>query len=270
MTPVGVEKPGQGGAPPQPSLAPTATLDPNLPLLGRRIGLDPGHGPRDDLGAVLVDPDTQRLILSEDELDLDVALRCRDLLMKRGAEVVLTREMKDTFTKPWPPDTNGDGVELGQSDDLQQRVDILNDFRAEVFLSIHANSAANPAKRQGIQALYCATEDCAFPHESKRLGKLALDQLEAKLADAGYPIEQRELRPDFWADYPGEPPSHLFLLGPVNPPGHPRATQMPGVVVEALYVTSPVEAGQLRQDAVRQAIAVAYADALEEYLLGGD
>src|SRR5689334_14580323 len=31
------------------------TPDPALPLKGRRIGLDPGHGPRGDLGAVLVD-----------------------------------------------------------------------------------------------------------------------------------------------------------------------------------------------------------------------
>src|SRR3982751_4802640 len=28
-----------------------------LPLLGRRIGIDPGHGPREDIGAVLTDPD---------------------------------------------------------------------------------------------------------------------------------------------------------------------------------------------------------------------
>jgi len=69
---VGSEKAGQGGAPPtftvQPPVA-TPTIDANLPLLGRRIGLDPGHGPRDDMGAVLVDPETQKLILSEDELD---------------------------------------------------------------------------------------------------------------------------------------------------------------------------------------------------------
>jgi N-acetylmuramoyl-L-alanine amidase len=41
---------------------------------------------------------------------------------------------------------------------------------------------------------------------------------------------------------------------------------MPGIVIEALYVTSPDEAAQLKRDSVRQAIAVAYADALQEYL----
>ncbi len=257
---------------PQPTMPPALTAvptpDPRKPLAGRRIGLDPGHGPRDDLGAVLLDPDTGRLVLSEAELDLDLALRCRDLLAARGADVVLTRESADTFTAPWPADANDDGTVGGASDDLQTRVDILNDFRAEVFVSIHANSSSDPAKRKGIQALYCATEDCAFPAESKRLGKLALDQLEAKLEAAGYPVQKRELRSDLWSDGPDDPVGHLFLLGPTVMPRHVRATRMPGVVAESLYVTSPAEASQLKKDAVRQAIALAYADALLEYLTG--
>src|SRR5687767_14088094 len=31
-----------------PEPAPTQTSNPQLPLLGRRVGLDPGHGPRED------------------------------------------------------------------------------------------------------------------------------------------------------------------------------------------------------------------------------
>ncbi|MGI8588797.1 MAG: N-acetylmuramoyl-L-alanine amidase family protein [Chloroflexia bacterium] len=236
------------------------------PLLGKRIALDPGHGPRNDLGAVLVSTDTGKLVLTEAELDLDVAFRCRTLLEARGAQVVMTRETADTFTAPWPPDTNGDGIKRDEADDLQERIDIFNNFHADVFLSIHANGNANPAKRQGIQALYCATPDCPFRDENKRLGTLALDQLEVQLAAAGDPVQRRELRDDFWSDTPGDPPGHLFMLGPANPPRHARAVQMPGVIVESLYVTSPVEAAQLKQDNVRDAIALAYANALQEFL----
>ena len=63
---------------------------------------------------------------------------------------------------------------------FQERIDILNNFHAEVFLSIHANSSANPARRKGIQALYCGgsgAADCPFQDQELRLGKLALDQL---------------------------------------------------------------------------------------------
>ncbi len=238
----------------------------NSALAGRRIGLDPGHGPRNDLGAVLVDSNTGKLVLTEDELNLDVALRCRDLLQARGASVTLTRDSKDHFTAPWPPDTNGDGIKSGEADDLQERIDILNAAHVEVFLSIHANSSINPAKRHGIQGLYCATDDCATPAANKRLGLAVLDHLEAGLAAVGSPIEQRELRNDFWSDTPGEAPSHLFLLGPAALPRHPRALLMPGMIVESLYVTSPPEAADLLQDRVRQAIALAYADALQEFL----
>ncbi|MDQ2810193.1 MAG: N-acetylmuramoyl-L-alanine amidase [Chloroflexota bacterium] len=239
------------------------------PLAGRRIGLDPGHGPRNDLGAVLVDTDTGKLILAEDELNLDVALRCRALLQARGAHVTLTRDSKDHFSAPWPPDTNGDGIKSGEADDLQERIDILNAAQVEVFLSIHANSSSNPAKRHGIQGLYCATDDCATPAANKRLGLTVLDHLEAGLAAIGSPIQQRELRNDFWSDTPGEAPGHLFLLGPAALPRHPRALAMPGMIVESLYVTSPPEAADLLQDRVRQAIALAYADALQEFLTAG-
>jgi N-acetylmuramoyl-L-alanine amidase len=251
---------------PAASPSPQAGADSARPLQGRRIGLDPGHGPRNDLGAVLVDKATGKLILSEDELNLDVALRCRDILQARGATVIMTRVTKDSFTAPWPDDVNGDGIKHGQADDLQERIDILNDGHAEVFLSIHANSSANPAKRQGIQGLYCATDDCPFPKQSKQLGLLVMDQLEAKLADAGNPITQRELRTDLWSDGPNDPYKHLFLLGPAEPPSHPRGTHMPGIIAESLYVTSPTEAALLKQDRVRQAIALAYADALQQYL----
>lgn len=255
---------------PQP-VPPTATADPGKPLLGRRIALDPGHGPRRDMGAVLVNENTGKLILAEDELNLDVALRCRDILAARGAEVFLTRASQDEFTLPWPPDTNGDGVEEGASDDLQHRIDMMNDFGAEVFISIHANSAADTTRRRGIQGLYCATDDCPFPQETKRLGGILLERLKVTLGEAGYPIEKSELRNDLWQDAGEDEPRHLFLLGPAEMPRHPRATRMPGVIIEAFYVTSPTEAEYLNREEVRQMIALAYADGLQEYLtVGGE
>jgi N-acetylmuramoyl-L-alanine amidase len=215
---------------------------------------------------VLVDHVTGKLVLSEAEFNLDVSLRLRDILVARGATVAMTREKPDTFTAPWPPDTNGDGLEQTEADDLQERIDILNASNADVFLSIHANSAGDPNKRGGMQALYCATSDCPYPEQTKRLGKLVLDHLQTNLEAVGVSITKRELRSDFWSDSPGEPPGHLFLTGPAKEPRHPRAAKMPGIIIEALYVTSPAEAGALKQDNVRNTIALAYADALQEFL----
>ena len=96
-----------------------------------------------------------------------------------------------------------------------------------------------------------------------------LDRLQVKLAAVGYRVQRGRLVSDLDATYAGEPPGHLFVLGPTNPPLHVRATTMPGVLVESLQVTSPEEAAQLKRDSVRQAIALAYADALQAYLMGG-
>ncbi len=251
-----------------PASAGTISVGSQLPLYGRRIGLDPGHGPRGDLGAVLVDPSTGKLLLSEAEFNLDVALRCRDLLRARGATVTLTRETADTFTAPWPADANGDGIEGALGDDLQERIDILNHFHAEAFLSIHANggiASASSGAHSDIQVVYCGTSDCTFPAQSKQLGQMVFDQLRSKLLAAGYAAQGSQLVTDLDADS-ANPPQHLFLLGPVDPPRHVRGTLMPGVVSESLYVTSPRQAAELKKSNVRQAIALAYADALQAYL----
>jgi N-acetylmuramoyl-L-alanine amidase len=236
-----------------------------LPLSGRRIALDPGHGPRDDLGAVLLDPDSGTLILSEAEFNLDVALRCRDIMRSRGAEVVLTRENADTFTAPWPVDANGDGIVGGSKDDLQERIDIINASKAEVFLSIHANSAPSQKDiRRGLQVFYCAAPDCPLGEKSKRLGELVLGNLQDELAHADYRVQRAELHDDLWPDN-----KHLFMLGPVNLPSHVRSSQMPGVLSESLYVTTP-DGPDLKRDDIRNAIALAYADALQAFLTGAD
>lgn len=247
----------------------TPAPDPQSPLLGRRIGLDPGHGPRDDLGAVLEDPATGTLILSEAEFNLDVALRCQEILVARGASVLLTRENSDTFTTtPWPADANSDGSVGGAADDLQARIDIFNTFNAEVFLSIHANGGVREvAARRDIQVIYCGTSDCPFPTENKRLGKLVLDRLVSNLTGVASSWEGGQLLTDLEVDS-SDPPLHMFILGPSNRPHHPRSIAMPGVLTESLYVTSSAHAAQLRRDEVRQAIALAYADALQDYLLG--
>lgn len=241
-------------------------LDPAKPLAGRRIGLDAGHGLRGDTGAILIDPNTDQVSLSEADLTLDIVLRTRDLLVARGAAVTLTRETSDAFTAPWPPDTNGDGTKEDQFDDLQERVDILNAANVEVFLSAHINSAGDTGSRQGLQVFYCGAVECPFPAEDKSLGAIVLDQLHLQLDNAGVNINTSELLDDTTYDGPDQPATHLFMIGPTNPPHHVRATQMPGVVSESLYISSPTEAAQLQKGGVRQAIALAYADALQQYL----
>ena len=91
-----------------------------------------------------------------------------------------------------------------------------------------------------------------------------LSNLQDKLAQADYPVQRAELYDDLWPDN-----KHLFMLGPVNPPSHVRSPQMPGVLSESLYVTTP-DGPDLKRDDIRNAIALAHADALQAFLTGAD
>src|SRR5712692_1546291 len=119
----------------QPSTAPLPTRDGQSTLtraLGlkiSRIVLDAGHGGHD---TGTIGPTG----LMEKDLCLDVALRLGKIIQQRlpGAEVVFTRS-DDTFIL------------------LEERTNIANDVKADLFLSIHANSSRDHAAR-GIETYY--------------------------------------------------------------------------------------------------------------------
>jgi N-acetylmuramoyl-L-alanine amidase len=91
-----------------------------LGLKVNRIVIDAGHGGHDD---GTIGPNG----VLEKDVVLDVAIRLSKLVQtKMGAEVVLTRS-DDTFIP------------------LQQRTAIANEHKADLFLSIHANSSPAPS-----------------------------------------------------------------------------------------------------------------------------
>jgi len=106
---------------------PFATRTPEGKIV--RIVIDPGHGGQ-DTGT------TGPAGLKEKELCLDIALRLGRIIKQRlpSVEVIFTRT-NDTFIP------------------LEERPYIANDIKADLFLSIHANSSPYPAAR-GIETYY--------------------------------------------------------------------------------------------------------------------
>lgn len=112
-------KPVDLAAPPKPadvSASRRTSLTRALGLKLNRVVIDPGHGGHDH-------GTTGPGGLKEKELVLDLAMRLKDLIEQRlGAEVVLTRD-SDVFIP------------------LEERTEIANRHRADLFLSIHVNSS---------------------------------------------------------------------------------------------------------------------------------
>lgn len=112
----------------------------NLPLSGRIIYLDPGHGGPDG-GA-------EHGEAVEKEIALSIALKLRDYLQQQGAFVLMTREEDFDLA-----DEDTRGLSRRKSEDLRRRVKMINDSDAELYISIHLN--AMPSSRwRGAQTFY--------------------------------------------------------------------------------------------------------------------
>jgi len=114
---------------PEPTRDGQQSLSRALGLKIGRIVIDAGHGGHD---TGTIGPTG----LMEKDLCLDVALRVGKLIQQKlpSAEVVYTRE-DDTFIP------------------LEHRTEIANDARADLFLSVHANSSTD-RKARGIETYY--------------------------------------------------------------------------------------------------------------------
>ena len=113
----------QPAAAPQPTRDGQSTLTRALGLKIGRIVLDAGHGGHD---TGTIGPTG----LMEKDLCLDVALRLGKIIQQRlpSADVVFTRS-DDTFIP------------------LEERTHIANDAKADMFISIHANSSHDSLAR---------------------------------------------------------------------------------------------------------------------------
>lgn len=261
-------------------VGPLAASEPDEPRA--RIFLDPGHGGPDP-GAVFYGAG---FIVREAEVNLEVALLTAERLRARGYAVFLSRESHDQAGGS--EDSNGDG-RVTLRDGLQSVVDQANGVQADLFLSIHHNGSVNRSA-SGTEVYYCA--DRPFADASFRFGELVLNNILASLKDQGYVSDNRGVTDDSMLFTRGAFRGHLFVLGPVRslrsfaPPSAPtrptpstpsaprsapklRATEMPGVLSEALFVSNPTEAWLLSQPRIHAALADAFTNAIEQYFAPG-
>lgn len=136
----------------------------NLPLSGKIILLDPGHGGPDG-GA-----GTEQAL--EKDIALDITLRVRDYLQEQGALVIMTRETDKDLA-----DGGTKGYSRRKVEDLKKRVSMINNSDNDLFVSIHLN--AIPSSRwSGAQTFYA-------PHyqENAKAAKFIQDQLRVNLGN---------------------------------------------------------------------------------------
>lgn len=234
--------------------APPVALHPFLPAAGRArvVALDPGHG-GEEVGAAGAG-------VAEKDVNLRIARRLRDLLQQDGFQVVLTR---DGDQRAVPPP--GRAAESGRATrvDLQARIDIANQAGADVFISIHNNGSPN-ASDTGTEVWWDGRRP--FAAYNQALAEQVLASLVGAIRGAGYPVLNRGLKEDSnFRVFQGRA-FPIFVLGPPRTGvSTSRATLMPAVLGEALFLSNAAEAQQLARDDMQTAIARGYRDGLLRY-----
>lgn len=113
----------------------------SLPLTGKTIVIDPGHGGPD--GGAEGKDDTQ-----EKDIALKVSKRLQHYLQQAGAAVYLTRESDEDLASK-----STRGLSKRKSEDIRNRLEFIEDKNADFFLTLHLN--AIPAERwHGAQTFY--------------------------------------------------------------------------------------------------------------------
>lgn len=222
---------------------------------GQVVCIDPGHGGA-DLGNVRVE--NGEITLREKDFTLQHSLALGKRLEQMGYQVVYTRTA-DAEANPNNLDANGDGIvaEEGgearsdQLDDLQARVLICNQGRADALVSVHYNGAENEFL-EGYEVWY--NDEREFSDRSARLATLAHEELGKAFAVAGYEANDRGIGTEAHA-----------LTGPARP-GKLVPSEMPGVVVEGLFLSNEEDAAFIQTPQAEEAIVTAYATAIDRFL----
>jgi N-acetylmuramoyl-L-alanine amidase len=236
---------------------PTAHGDRSLiRALGLKIGkivIDPGHGGHD---TGTIGPNG----LEEKDLVLEVGKRLGKMLETRlGAEVVYTRK-DDTFIP------------------LETRTAIANQERADLFISIHANSSEDPAAR-GVETYYLnftsspeALEVAARENAVSEKSIYELRDLVKKIALKEKIEESRE----FAGDVQQSLHSGLAAKSPaIRDRGVKKApfivligANMPSILAEISFVSNPTDEHRLETSEYRQRIADSLYRGVANYVSG--
>ena len=190
----------------------------DLPLAGKRIAIDAGHGG--------IDGGAEYHARSEKEINLALARRIGERLTSAGAQVVYTRtDDVDYYTR-------GKG---GKRADLKKRIAIIEEVQPAAFVSVHCNASKVKTYR-GAQVFYHPRNE-----ESKRLAEL----MQKRMTD--FPAGNHRQ---------SQANTHVLLLSSLS---------MPGVLLEAGYLSNGEEAQLLADESYQNRLAEAILATFVEY-----
>ena len=199
---------------------------------GGRVLLDAGHGG--------IDPGGQSPSgLLEKHLTLDLSRRVAQALETAGYEAVISRVGDETLS-------------------LADRVAMAESVEADLLVSIHFNTAANP-DAQGAETFVLAAGGKRGTNEPERPGVAPAtdaNRFDGAQMFLGYLVHHSLLESTRATDR-GLRRSRFFVL---------REARVPSILVECAFLTNEAEASLLQTNAYREQLARGIADGIIRYL----
>lgn len=218
----------------------------------KKVVVDAGHGGKDP-GTI------GKTGLREKHVNLDIAKRLSNLLKAQGLQVVMTRTT-DKFIS------------------LQRRVDIANNFKADLFISLHAN-ANRVRSLSGFEVYYVSSQVSDSKRALKSASQDALDldkacfcgepslNLKAILWDMIYTANRAEsLR---LAKYVCRAADNLNtrIIGTKGAPFYVlKGAHMPAVLIEVGFLSNYNEERLIKNGYYRQQLAEAIEQGIRNYI----
>lgn len=184
--------------------------------IGTKIVIDSGHGGMDP-GKVGING------VLEKDINLKIAVKLKEILENKGIEVVMTRE-------------NDEGLADSKTEDMRERINIINQNAPVLCVSIHQNSYGDEAIH-GAQVFY-------YTH-SEQGEQIAEIIQQALLVQDPDNTRQKKANDTY------------YIL---------MKSEVPTVIVECGFLSNRAEADLLNTDEYQQKIAEAVAKGILEYL----
>ena len=159
--------------------------------------------------------------LKEKDVNLDVALRLGKLLEKENVQVIYTR--------------SGDSVTWNSSNEIQERINIANNAKSDLLVTISCNSVASETAN-GIETYYL---------NGSAKGKQLAEYIQAQLISKTGAVDRKIIG------------SELNSL---------KLSNAPGVMATLGFISNKTEEGKLKTTEYKDKLASAFAEAIIKYI----
>lgn len=187
------------------------------------VVLDAGHGSPD--GGAVGPAGTL-----EKDINLAVVLKLQEVLESRGASVILTRESDSGIY-----DDDSATIHEKKVSDMNNRLKIINNSKADLFISIHMN-AFSDKKSNGLHVFFSRNHP-----EAEQMAELVQERISEITGAKTHAVKTAA--------------SSLFLMKNPVPPA---------ILIECGFITNEQEEKLLSTDEYQAKIAYAIADAVDK------